>query len=113
MSAHASVVLKDFQAMVLRFLVLKGNDCVSAVKSSGSFTAVRALALRVCSTRQIVVLSTSSVRLRLSKFATITFLQIRTSLSKIPLKCGAPGGMNFQTTFYCTKSISILALSHS
>ena len=50
---------------------------VRAVRSSGSsLTAVRAFALSICSTRHIVVLSTSSLRLRLSKIKINTFLQI-------------------------------------
>ena len=60
-----------------RSLVLARNDFdVSAVKSLGSsLTAVRGLALSVCSKRHIVVLNTSSVRLQLSKIAIMTFLQ--------------------------------------
>ena len=69
--------------------------------------------MRVCSTRQIVVLSTSSVRLQLSKIASMTFLQLWTSLSHIPSKCGAPGWLHFRTIFFCAKPLSILALSHS
>ena len=87
---------------------------VSAVKTSGSsFTAVRGLALSVCPTRHIVLLSTSSIRLRMSKIAIMTFLQLWTSLSQIPPKWGAPGGLNFQTIFFSAKSLSILALSLS
>ena len=44
---------------------------MSAVNSS--FTAVRGLALSVCSKRNIVVLSSSSVRLPLSRIAIMTF----------------------------------------
>ena len=48
---------------------------LSAVKSSGlSLTAYRGLALRVWSTKHMVVLIASSVRLPLSKSAIITFL---------------------------------------
>ena len=87
---------------------------VSAVKSSGpSLIAVRGLALRVCYTRRIVVLSTSLVKLRLSKIAIIVFSQFWTSLYKIPPNCGPPGGLNLQTIFFWAKSLSILALSHS
>ena len=49
--------------------------CVRAVKSSRSSPiAVRVLALRVCSTRLIVVKSTSSLKLRLSRIAIMTLL---------------------------------------
>ena len=87
---------------------------VIAVKSSeSSLTYVRCLAMRVCSTRDIVVLKTSSVRHRFSKNAIMTFLQLWTCLSLIPPKCGAPGGLNFQTIFFWSRSLSILALSNS
>ena len=88
---------------------------VSAVKSSGrSPTAVRGLALRVCSTRHFVELSTLSVSLRLSKIAIMTFLQLWTSLSQITPKCGAPGGLNFQTTFsLLSHSLSLLCPTRS
>ena len=47
---------------------------VSAVKSSeSSLTAVTNLALRVCSTRHIIVLKTSTVNLRLLKIARMNF----------------------------------------
>ena len=87
---------------------------VSVVKSSGSsLTAVRSLAMRVCSTTHIVVLNTSSPSLRLSKISIMTFLQLWPCLSQIPPKWGAPGGLNFQTIFFCANSLSIFALSHS
>ena len=86
MSAYAWAILNDFLSLCL--LSLDGMNgalalsrpskkwlVVSAVKSSGlSLTAVRGLALSVCSTRQIVVLSTPSVKLLLSKIAIMTFL---------------------------------------
>ena len=62
--------------------------------------------------KQLVV-ETSSVRLRLSNIAIIFSLQFWTNLSQIPSKCGAPGGLNFHTIFFCANSVSILASSHS
>ena len=86
---------------------------MSAVKSSGSsLTAVRDLALRVCSTRHIEVLSTSSLKLRSSKIKIMTLLQLWNRILQIPSKWGAPGGLNFQTNFFSAKSLSISALSH-
>ena len=71
------------------------------------------LALTVCSTRHIVVLNASLVRLRLSKTAIITFLQFCTSFSQIPPKCGALGWMVFQKVIFCDTLLLILALSYS
>ena len=80
-------------------------------KSSGSsLTAFRGLALRLSSKRQMVVQSTSSVRIWLSKIAVMNFLQLCTSLSQVPPKCG---GFKLRTTYFDAKSLSISALSHS
>ena len=87
---------------------------VSSVRSSvPSFNAARWVALKICSTRHIVVLNTSSVTPGLFKIAIMTFLQLCNSLVQIPTKCRAPGGLNFQTIFFWAKSLSIFALSHS
>ena len=100
----------------LRSLVLTGNDLVCVLSNLtfwSSFTTVKGIALSVCKTKHIVVLSTSSIRLRLSKIEIKTLLQVWTSLSQITPKCGAPGWLIFQTIFLWAKSLSNLASSQS
>ena len=96
------------------FRIFSGCGSVQkTVKSSASsVTDVRVLAVRVWSTRHIILLSTSSARLWLSTTAIMTFLQLWTSLSQISTMWGVPGGLNFQTIFFCAESLLILALSH-
>ena len=107
-------VMDGFNGAFVFFRPSKKWFGVSAISSSGSsLTAVRGLALSVCSTRHVVVLSTPSLRLRLSNNAIMTFLRLWISLSQISPKCGAPGELDFQTFLFCAKSLSILAFSHS
>ena len=87
---------------------------VSAVNSSGSsLTAVRGLALRVCSTRHIVVLSSSSVRLRLSKNCNHDFPAILNQSFPDSTKVWGSSCIEFPNNLFLSKSPSILALSHS
>ena len=86
---------------------------VHASRFSGStFKSVKGLAFKVCSAKHSVVASTGNVRQLLLRIANIVFLQLCTSLSWNPPKCGAPGGLNFQMD--CPRAGSnIASRSHS
>ena len=75
-----------------------------------SLAGVIGRAFNVCSTRHIVVVNTSSVKDRFPRIDTIAFLQHLTNLSQTPSKCGAPGGLNFQTMFFWAKPDVISSL---
>ena len=87
---------------------------VNASRSSRlSLTGVNGLAFNVCSTKHIVVVSSDNVSCRFPRIANIAFLQLRTSLSQIPPKCGAPGGLNFLMSWPPARRSHIASRSHS
>ena len=91
---------------------LPRRKCFGAIASK-SFTSeligVNGLAFNVCSTRQIVVEITSSVTDQFTNSAYIAFLQLLTSRSRTPPKCGAAGRLNFHLMPRWTKYSSIFS----
>ena len=76
---------------------MKKSLGVNSIKSETSeLTGLSGLLFKICSTRHIVVAKASSVTELVPRTAYIAFLQLCTTNSLTPPKCGAAGGLNFQ-----------------